>query len=71
MGKNPAVGIVFGLVAIGFAVFSLATRTEAPPEGYAILDYGLIAAGAIGVIGSLVAMAKQSAAQPSDKQLPP
>ena len=59
MGNNPAVGMVFGVAAIGFAVFSMATRTETPPPGYAFLDYGLIIAGLAGFIGSLVAYAKK------------
>ena len=60
MGKNPAVGIVFGAVAIAFAVYSLATQTETPPGGYNLLNYGLILAGAVGSIGSLVAYAKRT-----------
>jgi hypothetical protein len=58
MGKNPAVGMVFGVVAIGFAVFSMATRSETPPAGYEFLDYGILALGLVGFIGSLVAYAK-------------
>jgi hypothetical protein len=54
MGKNPAVGMVFGVVAIGFAVFSMATRSETPPAGYQFLDYGILALGLAGFIGSLV-----------------
>jgi hypothetical protein len=60
MGKNPAAGMVFGLAAIGFAVFSMATRSETPPPGYAFLDYGLIIAGVAGIIGSLMAYAKRN-----------
>jgi hypothetical protein len=56
---NPVIGMVFGLAAIGFAVFSIATRTETPSPGYALLDYGLIGLGAVGFIGSLVAYLKQ------------
>ena len=59
MGKNPLVGVVLGAAAIAFAVFSMATRSETPPAGYEFLDYGLIALGAIGIIGSLVAYAKR------------
>ena len=59
MGKNPLVGVVLGAAAIGFAVFSMATRTEAPPAGYEFLDYGLIVLGLVGIIGSLAAYAKQ------------
>ena len=51
--------MVFGLAAIGFAVFSIATRTETPPPGYALLDYGLIGLGAVGFIGSLVASSRK------------
>lgn len=46
--------MIFGAAAIGFALFSIATRTETPPAGYALLDYGLIGAGAAGFLGSLV-----------------
>jgi hypothetical protein len=56
---NPAVGIVFGVLAIAFAVYSLATQTETPPDGYNLLNYGRILAGAAGIIGSLVAYAKR------------
>jgi hypothetical protein len=55
MGKNPLAGVLFGVIAIGFAVYSLATQTEMPPAGYNLLNYGLIVAGAAGIIGSLVA----------------
>jgi hypothetical protein len=58
MGKNPAVGMVFGVLAIGFAVFSMTTRSEAPPAGYEFLDYGILALGLMGFIGSLVAYVK-------------
>jgi len=51
---HPFVGIVFGAAAIAFAVFSMVTRTETPPPGYALLDYGLIVLGASGIIGSLI-----------------
>jgi hypothetical protein len=59
MGKNPAVGMVLGVAAIGFAVFSMATRTETPPAGYEILDYGILALGLLGFSGSLVAYVKK------------
>jgi hypothetical protein len=59
MGKNPLVGVVFGAAAIAFAVFSMVTRTETPPAGYEFLDYGLIVLGVIGIVGALVAYAKQ------------
>jgi predicted acyltransferase len=68
MGNNPLVGVVFGAIAIGFAVYSLATQTETPPDGYNWLNYGLIIAGAAGIIGSLVAYAmkgNRSAPPPS------
>ena len=58
MGKNPAVGMVFGVLAIGFAVFNMTTRSEAPPAGYEFLDYGILALGLMGFIGSLVAYVK-------------
>jgi hypothetical protein len=58
MRRNPLAGVVFGVIAIGFAVFSMTTQTEAPPAGYNLLNYGLIVAGAAGIIGSLVAYAK-------------
>ena len=45
--------MAFGAAAIGFAVFSMVTRTETPPPGYALLDYGLIALGAVAIIGTL------------------
>lgn len=60
MGKNPAVGIVFGALAIALAVYSLAPQTETPPDGYNLLNYGLILAGAAGIIGSLVAYARRT-----------
>jgi hypothetical protein len=59
MSKNPILGVVFGALAIAFAVFSMVTRDETPPEGYALIDYGLIAVGAIAIIGSLVAYARK------------
>jgi hypothetical protein len=65
MGGNPLVGIVFGAIAIGFAVYSLATQIETPPAGYNLLNYGLIAAGAAGIIGSLIAYAKRGNQPPS------
>jgi hypothetical protein len=37
----------------------MATRGETPPEGYALIDYGLIAVGAIAIIGSLVAYVRK------------
>jgi hypothetical protein len=58
VGKNPVTGMVLGALAIAFAVYSIATRTETPPPGYAFLDYGLIALGALGFIGSLVVWLK-------------
>ena len=54
MGNGAVRGMIFGAAAIGFALFSIATRTETPPAGYALLDYGLIGAGAAGFLGSLV-----------------
>lgn len=54
MGKTPVTGMVLGVAAIAFAVFSMATRMETPPAGYAFLDYGLIGLGAVGFVGSLV-----------------
>ena len=33
----------------------MASRSETPPPGYWIIDYGLLIAGALGIIGSLVA----------------
>jgi hypothetical protein len=65
MGRNPLTGIVFGALAIGFAVFSMATETETPPAGYEFLNYGLIVAGAAGIIGSLVAYARNTSQPPS------
>jgi hypothetical protein len=59
MGKNPLVGVVFGALAIAFAVYSMATETETPPAGYELINYGLIALGAAGIVGSLIAYAKQ------------
>lgn len=56
---NPLIGMVFGLAAIGFAVFSIATRTETPSPGYALLDYALIGLGAVGFIGSMVAFSRK------------
>jgi hypothetical protein len=58
VGKNPVTGMVLGAAAIAFAVFSMATRTEIPPAGYAFLDYGLIGLGAVGFVGSLVVYLK-------------
>jgi len=52
MSRNPIFGIIFGALAIAFAVFSMATRDETPPEGYALLDYAIIAVGAAAIIGS-------------------
>lgn len=65
MRKNPLVGIVFGALAIGLAIFSLATQTETPPDGYNLLNYGLIVAGVIGIVGSLAAYAKRGNPPPS------
>jgi hypothetical protein len=58
MGKNPIIGMLMGAAAIGFVAISMATRTETPPPGYAILDYGLLGLGSVGFIGSLVAYLK-------------
>ena len=60
MGKNPASGIVFGALAIALALYSLATQAETPPAGYNLLNYGLILAGAAGIIGSLVVNARRT-----------
>jgi hypothetical protein len=43
------------VVAIAFSVFSMGTRSEAPPAGYDFIDYGILALGLVGFIGSLVA----------------
>jgi hypothetical protein len=58
MGWNPVTGMVMGAAAIGFVVISMATRTEMPPAGYALLDYGLLGLGAVGFIGSLAVYLK-------------
>ena len=58
MGWNPVTGMVMGAAAIGFAIISMTMRTETPPAGYALLDYGLLGLGAAGFIGSLVAYLK-------------
>ena len=60
MGKNQAGGIVFGALAIALGVYSLATQTETPPAGYNLLNYGLILAGAVGIIGSLAVYARRT-----------
>jgi hypothetical protein len=65
MGGNPIIGVIFGVIAIGFAAYSLASQTETPPSGYNLLNYGLIVAGAAGIIGSLVAYAKRGKQPPS------
>jgi hypothetical protein len=54
MGR-PLLGMAFGAGAIGFVLISMATRSETPPPGYWIFDYGLIIAGIAGIIGSVIA----------------
>jgi hypothetical protein len=54
MGR-PLLGMAFGAGAIGLALLSMATRSETPPPGYWILEYGLLIAGVLGIIGSVVA----------------
>ncbi|HXP04883.1 MAG TPA: hypothetical protein VN808_12230 [Stellaceae bacterium] len=55
MMDRPLLGMAFGAGAIGLALLSMATRSETPPPGYWILEYGLLIAGVLGIIGSLVA----------------
>ena len=52
---RPLWGMAFGATAIVLALFSMASRTETPPPGYILLDYGLLIAGAAAIVGSLVA----------------
>ena len=47
--------MAFGATAIALALFSMASRSETPPQGYALLDYGLLIAGAASIVGSIVA----------------
>ena len=54
MGR-PLLGMAFGAGAIGLALLSMATRSETPPPGYWILDYGLLIVCVLGIIGSLAA----------------
>lgn len=63
MQRNPIFGVVAGAAAIMFSIFSMATRREEPPPGYALLDYGLIALGVAVIIGSLISRARQGKTQ--------
>jgi len=59
MRKNPLAGVVFGALAIVLAVYSIATQTAETAGAYQLLNYGLIVAGAAGIIGSLIAYSKK------------
>ena len=43
--------MAFGATAIALASFSMASRTEASPPGYDLLDYVILAAGVAAIIG--------------------
>ena len=61
MGRNPATGIVFGVLAIGLAVFNMVNDAsgETPPQSVNILNYVLLAMGVLGFVGSLVVYLKR------------
>ena len=52
---RPLWGMAFGATAIVLALLGMASRTEAPPPGYVVLDYGLLIVGAASIVGSIVA----------------
>ena len=61
MGRNPATGVVFGVLAIGLAVFNMVSDAsgETPPQSVNILNYVLLAMGLLGFVGSLVVYLKR------------
>lgn len=61
MGKNPATGLIFGVLAIGLAIFNMVSDAsgETPPQSVNILNYVLLAMGLLGFVGSLAMYLKR------------
>ena len=56
--KWPKVMLMSAATA-AWLVYDMASATEAPRQGVAVLQYGLLAAALIGLVGSLVMAASE------------
>ena len=57
-GKWPKVMLMSGLTS-AWLLYDIATATETPRQAVAMLQYGLLACGLIGLIGSVVMAAQE------------
>jgi uncharacterized membrane protein YedE/YeeE len=50
----PFVGMVLGAITILLVTLQMASEPETPPARLLIVDYGLLALGVAGIVGSVV-----------------
>ncbi len=56
--KWPKLMLMSGITSV-WLLYEMATATEAPSRGLAILQYGLLACALIGLVGSLAMLASE------------
>jgi hypothetical protein len=56
--KWPKVTLMSGITS-AWLLYDMATATEAPSRGLAVLQYGLLACALVGLIGSLAMLASE------------
>ena len=59
MSKWPRLTLMSGMTS-AVLIYEITSATEAPSQALALLQYGLLACGLIGLVGSLVMYAREN-----------